>query len=148
MKCTCGQEFEDKFCPNCGRKAENNASLNDADPQFESDNNETQVDSKEETEQSGFVNGWNKLMDYRLTIGSFVSALFVFMVGSPVSAIFLVLCGIVISPQIKARFSQYKILLYVVFFICLVIAILSFNQSGSANSEYNDLTGAIIRNTL
>ena len=95
MKCTCGQEFEGKFCPNCGRKAENNTSLNDAETQFESDNNETQVDSEEETEESGFVNGWNKLLG-----------------------------GIIMTPQMKAKFPKHKILLTIVFWLIVFVALL------------------------
>lgn len=124
MKCTCGQEFEGKFCPNCGRKAENHTSLNDAETQFESDNNETQVDSEEETEESGFVNGWNKLMDYRLTIGSFVSAFFGFLLGCPATGILLILGGIIMTPQMKAKFPKHKILLTIVFWLIVFVALL------------------------
>ena len=124
MKCTCGQEFEGKFCPNCGRKAENNTSFNDAETQFESDNNETQIDSEEKTEESGFVNGWNKIMAYRLTIGSLVSALFGFMLGSPGTGVLLILGGIIISPQVQAKYPKYKILLHVIFWALVLVAVL------------------------
>lgn len=124
MKCTCGQEFEGRFCPNCGKKAENNYAFNDEENQFGADNNETQTDSEQETGGSSLVNGWNAFMDYRLTIGSFVSALFGFLLGCPATGVCLILGGIIISPQMKAKFPKSKILLNIIFWALVFIAVL------------------------